>query len=157
MDFTTPSGQIIIFVVTTLVITYGFSALIIYKGGIKALPQKTTLLIIVGLMWIPGLVSIAYRYFGKLGFDDIGLDIGDCRFYFLAIGVPLFIAIIANLICWFANVKIFHLHELTVIKKMLPTILLVLVAGLVGAFGEELGWRGFLIPKIYQIHSHWLL
>ncbi len=34
------------------------------------------------------------------------------------------------------------------LRAMLPVTLSVLVFGLLGALGEELGWRGFLLPKM---------
>lgn len=111
-------------------------------------------------MWIPGLVSLAYRFFTKIGFSDVGFKIGAGRYWALAAAVPFGIALASNLLCWGFGINEFVSHPEDILKKVGVSSVLALVAlkypwwllwGNISALGEELGWRGFLIPKLTQV------
>ena len=60
---------------------------VIWVGGMK---KAGALLFLI--MWIPGLVSLAYRQIAKIGFADIGWKIGPWKYWALAFFVPLAVA-----------------------------------------------------------------
>jgi membrane protease YdiL (CAAX protease family) len=60
----------------------------------------------------------------------------------------LALALITGLLCVILDVRQFALIGVDALRAMGPITLSVLAFGLLGAFGEELGWRGFLLPKM---------
>jgi membrane protease YdiL (CAAX protease family) len=69
-------------------------------------------------------------------------------YYAYALLVPLALALITGLLCVILDVRQFALIGVHALRAMGPITLSVLAFGLLGAFGEELGWRGFLLPKM---------
>ncbi len=148
--------DLILFLSITFVLSFAFEFYIIHKGGIRSWPQSTFF-----LMWIPGIVSILYRLISRCGFKDTGFKIGAFRYWFLAFAVPLFIALISNILCWGLGVNEFTSYPETILKKVGISSVGMLIAmkfpwwllwGNINALGEELGWRGFLIPKLTQVN-----
>ncbi|MCM2279058.1 MAG: CPBP family intramembrane metalloprotease [Oligoflexia bacterium] len=122
---------------------------IIHHGGIRSFSGLHSLLILTAIMWVPGLVSLAVRYWTGTGYGDVGLALGRRRYWLLAIGIPLILCLSSSIICDLLDIRNFGLPEQAVLHGRIKTGILVLVLGLLGAIGEELGWRGFLLPKLY--------
>jgi membrane protease YdiL (CAAX protease family) len=62
--------------------------------------------------------------------------------------MPLALALITGALCVILDVRRFTLIESDALYEMAPVVWSVLALGLLGALGEELGWRGFLLPKM---------
>jgi len=135
------------FLVITFVLTYAYTAFVISAGGVK----NFGIFGLVLMMWIPGATSLAYRYFARIGFNDVGFRFGRAKYYAIAIFAPLALAILTNLISSLFSIREFSLLPNEMWPKFAPAIVISLVAGLIGAVGEEIGWRGFLVPKIFDI------
>lgn len=137
-------NQALVFIVSVLAISWGFEALIIANGGVRNFGP----LWIVALMCIPGALSIVLRLILKSGFGDVGFRIGKGRYYLYAVAVPLLLAILAGFISAALDIRNFSPVSPEQLAQLSPALLSVLGLGLIGAFGEELGWRGFLLPKM---------
>ena len=137
-------NQALVFIVSVLAISWGFEAFIIAKGGVRnfGLPW------IVALMCIPGVLSIVLRLVLKSGFGDVGFRIGKGRYYLYAMAIPLLLALLVALISAAFDIRNFSPVSLEQFTQLGPTLLSVLGLGLIGALGEEVGWRGFLLPKM---------
>lgn len=133
-----------IFVLLVLSISWSFEACIIINGGIRSFGP----LWLVALMCIPGLLSILLRIILKSGFGDVGFQLGAGRYHVYAIAVPLLLALLVALLSNALDIRRFSPVAADALGPLAPTILFILVLGLVGAVGEELGWRGFLLPKL---------
>jgi membrane protease YdiL (CAAX protease family) len=137
-------NQALVFIVSVLAISWGFEAFIITNGGIR----NFGLLWIVALMCIPGVLSIVLRLILKSGFGDVGFRIGKGRYYLYAMAIPLLLALLVALISAALDIRNFSPVSLEQFTQLGPILFSVLGLGLIGALGEEVGWRGFLLPKM---------
>lgn len=137
-------NQVFIFIASVLAVSWSFEAFIIVNGGVRNFGPFW----IVTLMCIPGVLSLALRFMLKSGFGDVGFRAGKGRYYIYAIAVPLLLALIVGFISAIFDIREFSPISLGQLGKITPVLLSVLGLGLIGAFGEELGWRGFLLPKM---------
>jgi membrane protease YdiL (CAAX protease family) len=137
-------NQVLIFIVLVLAISWSFEAFIIVNGGVR----NFGILWFVALMCIPGTLSIMLRLILKSGFGDVGFRIGNGRYYLYAMAVPLVLALLVGLISAALDIRNFSPVSFQQLTQLTPILLSVLGLGLIGALGEELGWRGFLLPKM---------
>lgn len=143
-DVVSDRNLALIFIVLVLAISWGFQAFIIANGGVRNFGPVW----LVALMWIPGTLSIVLRLVLKSGFGDVGLRVGKGRYYLYAVAVPLLLALLVGLISLALDIRNFSPASPEELTQLSPVLLLVLGLGLIGALGEELGWRGFLLPKM---------
>jgi membrane protease YdiL (CAAX protease family) len=143
-DVMSDRNQALIFVVSVLAISWSFEAFIIVNGGVRNFGP----LWIVALMCIPGVLSLVLRLVLKSGFGDVSFRAGKGRYYIYAITVPLLLALLVGLVSAVFDIRKFSLISPGQLIQITPILLSVLGLGLIGAFGEELGWRGFLLPKM---------
>ena len=137
-------SQIFIFVVSTLAVSWGYEAFILTHGGVKTFG----LIGLVALMWIPGALSIAFRIIFRTGFGDVGFSLGKLKFYVYGILVPIALAVFTNLISSVFDIRHFEFVDQSKLPRAMPMVAMSLVFGVIGALGEELGWRGYLLPKM---------
>lgn len=136
--------QALVFICLVLLISWGYEAYIAFHGGVKrfGLPG------IVILMCIPGMLSIVMRLIFKSGFKDVRFTVAKPGYYVYALFIPLTLALLTGLLCAILDIHQFALIEPDDLQRVSPFFLSIIGVGLIGAFGEELGWRGFLSPKM---------
>lgn len=146
--------EIFTFLVITFALSWAMMGYIIFKGGMRQAG-----LAVVAVMWVPGIVSLLYRLIAGLGFKDVGWKLGPVKYWGLAFFVPLLVAAIAYSISWITGVSEFisppaellqRNHVTTPFELIIKIYPISFLFGSFAALGEELGWRGFLIPKLYN-------
>jgi len=143
--------EIITFLVILAVLSVVFNTLIITSGG----PIDQNPLSALGLMFSPALAALLTQFIYNTNLRGFGWKWGKTRYQILAYAIPMMYVFISyGLILWLElgklNTEI--ASEFTIIDFLLSATLGVLVNCFIVA-GEEIGWRGFLLPKLARIMS----
>jgi uncharacterized protein len=154
-----PSWRRIVFF---LVLTYALSSLfywqIIATGQMKMLPT-------LGLMWCPGVAALVTRLVFQRNLRGMGWGWGATRWQALSYLLPPAACLVVYGLVWLTGIGGFSASGLTAafskelgIEVPFAAVLglLVTVGFLEGAFfalGEEIGWRGFLVPELARVTS----
>jgi membrane protease YdiL (CAAX protease family) len=126
------------------------------------------LLYVTGLMWSPGLAALlTKRIFGE-PIAELPWRWGGARFAWLAYLIPLAYALPVYVVAWVTPLGAFadaaalqktaeqfgwrnFPPALTLVLFVLLTAVIGLVAKTSRALGEEIGWRGFLVPELNKV------
>lgn len=145
MDAFQTKRQIFYFLALTFTFSFALQFYVIFNGGMENFGTG----VLIGLMWIPGTISLIMRLIYK-DWSDIGHKIKNKKTILYAFFVPMFASLISCYICHLLDIRIFKMISGAPISKIALQVVFGLGIGFIAALGEELGWRGFLIPKIYN-------
>jgi membrane protease YdiL (CAAX protease family) len=121
----------------------------------------------MGLMWCPGISALITMKILKRNISDLGWKWGKTKYQFWSYLIPIIYALIAYLVIWVFGWGGFYNKEfvntltesfgLGPIGSGFTIALYVILFGIFGtirsmasALGEEIGWRGFLVPELYK-------
>lgn len=153
--------QVITFFIILTIITTGIF-IWMFSGAKDSFPA------VLLMMWAPGISGIITSIILKDRIRDYGWKPGKIRFLIYAYFLPLVISVIAYGLCWLTGVTEFTAQQVMNYKwaKMLgfdlpaPFIVGLLSKMFLGflltcipVLGEEIGWSGFLTPKLLKITS----
>lgn len=156
-------------VVMYVVIVFAFSSLfyfLILRSGSLGNGRG---LYVVGLMWCPALAGMLTLRLNGRSISELGWKWGKTKYQLWSWFVPLLYASIAYAIVWIAGfgglgnpqfldtlVKQMHLggpRWVSIATGIALTGTFGLVVSLSHALGEEIGWRGFLVPELFRTTS----
>ena len=156
--------KIAVFYGLTLLFSNVFNFFELHAGKMDA----GNLLFVTGAMWSPGLAALlTKRLFGE-PISDLPWKWGGARYAWLAYLIPLAYALPVYLFVWLTPLGGFLERDFlsktaaqfgwpgfppaaTLILFLLLTATVGLVAKTSRAFGEEIGWRGFLVPELNKV------
>lgn len=126
-------------------------------------------LYVTGIMWCPALAAFTTLVLNKRRLADLGWKWPARKYVAMSWYVPLMYAGIAYVFVWVSGLGGFPNHEFmqSLVGRMgvrlsaaASTVLYVLLTGSFGligslgrALGEEIGWRGFLVPELAKTTS----
>lgn len=135
-------------IATFLILTFALSSIFYYiLGTAKTLSLGGGRYVLM-LMWCPGVSALITRMLYQRNVRGEGWRAGAPRWLGLAYTLPIAYALVAYGLVWlsgYGGVDLSRFH--TPIWRF---VLLGSVMSLISALGEELGWRGFLVPKLYE-------
>ena len=156
-------------VLTYLVIVFAFSSffyfLILHSGSLG----NGRGLYVLGLMWCPALAGMLTLRLNGRSISDLGWKWGQTKYQVRSWYVPILYSSIAYAIVWifhfgaFGNPEYYDSLTKTMHLGGSPWISIVTGIALMGtygmirsvssALGEEIGWRGFLVPELSKTTS----
>jgi len=156
--------KIALFYLLTLCFSGLFNVLELHAGKMNA----GNLLYVTGSMWSPALAAFATKVLFGESVRDLPWRWGPARYVWLGYLIPIAYALPVYLITWLTNLGGFYdakFLEQTAVQfgwanfpRAISFVLFVLLTsslGLVGklsrALGEEIGWRGFLVPELAKV------
>lgn len=110
-------------------------------------------------MFAPALAVLATRLITKEGFKDsyLGLNFrGNAKYYILSIIVPLLNNFVGMLCIWlfYMDSSFSETFTMEYFDEVLPILLYNIALSIIlipHIFGEEWGWRGYLMPKLLKL------
>lgn len=92
---------------------------------------------------------LAARFIFGDGLGDVGWRIGKLRYYLAGLALALFLWLFPVLL-----ERVLGIHQPAgPLRDALPLFLSAALFTLIPALGEEVSWRGYLLPKLLQDHS----
>jgi membrane protease YdiL (CAAX protease family) len=148
----------------TMFFSGAFGVFVLHAGKMDA----GNLLYVTGAMWSPALAVFATKAIFAESVRDLPWRWGAARYAWLAYLVPLAYALPVYLIVWLTGLGAFAGPDflmriakdfgwqnfppaLTLILFVVITASLGLVGKISCALGEEIGWRGFLVPELSKV------
>ena len=117
----------------------------------------------LALMWIPALAAtvsncVSFRekvedFSAKKLFAMGGFRKCKLRYILLGCLLPLLYLLIPYMVYWRLYPENFAYHGvrvMLVLKDILPVLVIGTFISLLSALGEEIGWRGFMVPALYE-------
>ncbi|MEP7190854.1 MAG: type II CAAX endopeptidase family protein, partial [Roseiflexaceae bacterium] len=149
--------KVVVFLVLTLALSAIFYAFIIASGSIQGYSS--------GLMWCPGVAALLTQLTFQRNIRGLGWSMKPSRYWLVGYGVPLGYGLLVYGIVWMTGLGTFApaaMAQQTAAQLNLriqsPDVFLAIyvviaaTAGIVSscatALGEEIGWRGLLVPEL---------
>jgi len=94
---------------------------------------------------------ITGRYVFRDGFADAGWSWGKPRHYLAVFGLVIFVWVVPTVLELALGMR--SIPTGVIATEILAVFLLRFVATLIPAFGEEFGWRGYMLPRLAQRYA----
>jgi membrane protease YdiL (CAAX protease family) len=152
-----PRNKVVAFVVLTFALSAPFYFLIISSGSVN----HGSDLYVAGIMWCPGMAALLTRLIFQRNLRGIGGGWGKTRYQAVAYAIPLGACLAVYGFAWATGIGGVSFARLAgggdlfeILKSVSAPIAIAITATLsvlemcLFTAGEELGWRGLLVPEL---------
>lgn len=129
-----------------LALTFGISS-IFWGRSFGGTPLNS---VVPFLMWTPGVCAIVTQLLFSQRIANLGWRSGPLRYLALSPLLPLIYCAAIYVPVWILGAGQFNRSFLA---RAFPLLPLALVQNVFFALGEEIGWRGFLVPALYRVRG----
>lgn len=138
-------------IITYLAFTFGLSSifyyLIISAGSLEAKGG----LYVICLMWCPGISAIITQLIYQKNLKGLGWKWGKTKYQLISYFLPILYALMAYSLIWITGLGKFNGF---IPSNLFSFIVLGTLMSCFTALGEEIGWRGFLVPELAKITTY---
>ena len=159
------TGRTKLSILVFVLLTFGLSSISYWRITHHSPEELRSAHVILFLMWTPGVSGLLTRLIFQGNLRGHGWGWGKTKYQFASIWIPLAYASAVYLPVWFAGYFDGGSSEVTKLAERFPSLphwVLIAIffggiatAGMllscISALGEELGWRGFLVPQLAKI------
>lgn len=155
-----PAGDIAWFIVWLIAFSAPVSAFIVHLGTQPPMMSRM-------LMWCPGAAALATCVTRKRDVRSLGWTWPRLRYIGWGYVIPLLYAIPVYALAWMLIPDAFqwsayagklahdfqvadHANAFAAFFGIPTTMIFIVISGMAWALGEEIGWRGFLVPRLYD-------
>jgi membrane protease YdiL (CAAX protease family) len=155
------------YIAITFLLSSVFYYLIISSGSLSTMGG----IYATGLMWCPGIAALATQIVHHDTIRNLGWSWGKTRYQVWSYLIPLLYASVAYGLVWMTGLGGFSSVELVkglgaqfgfqhapawavVLEYIVVTVTLGTAVSCISALGEEIGWRGFLVPNLAKVTSY---
>ena len=153
------------FYALTMLFSGVFGAFVLRVGQMTA----GNMLYVTGAMWSPALAAFATKGIFGESIRELPWKWGNARYAWLGYAIPILYTVPIYLIVWLSGLGAFNVAflqkaaaefgwknfppSMTLTLFVLITATIGLIPKLSRALGEEIGWRGFLVPELAKVVS----
>lgn len=145
-------GKIKKAIITFLILNFGLSSIFYYLTGSVGSVFAGGGLYVAFLMYCPAIAAIVTSLIFYRSIREFGWKPGKVKYLVIGYAIPLVYATIAYGLFWILTSGTFtgNLPQYNLIYFVLMGTLTTILGGVLG---EEIGWRGFLVPQLAKITS----
>ncbi|WP_292367124.1 MULTISPECIES: CPBP family intramembrane glutamic endopeptidase [unclassified Methanoculleus] len=116
----------------------------------RSTAAEALLLSTVFTMWCPGIAAVVTRLYCQRSLEGFGFRVGEARWQMVAIFLPILVGLLIFSPVWATGIGPFNHEEAAMVFSIgfIPVFLVSIVFNLFAATGEEIGWRGLLVPEM---------
>jgi membrane protease YdiL (CAAX protease family) len=145
-----PRSKILVY----LVLAFGISSISYYYMLSTGSAHSVALL----WMWSPGVAAIVTQLLSRHRFCELGWRPGPVKYLLLGYAAPLVYGLAIYTTVWVTGLGGFRARPLVLMGIRMPFLVSLVVLSLLGLFpacgaalGEEIGWRGLLVPELAKL------
>ena len=110
---------------------------------------------IFAIMWIPAISSIVIKLFYDKSIKGYGWKLGKLKYILRGYILPVIGGLVVYSFVWIAGLGglTFENFPGNFVTKILMAATVGVLFSIITAIGEEIGWRGFLVPELFKSYS----
>ena len=140
--------RVVTYVILTFALSIPFYYLVVQNGGLTGVGA----IYVMPLMWMPGLAGLITTFVYQRNIRGMGWSLGKPKYYLIAYLLPILYAGIAYGVVWLSGLGGVDFSQLGT-GGLLKVLTIGVLTALATAVGEEIGWRGLMVPQLARENS----
>jgi membrane protease YdiL (CAAX protease family) len=137
-----PAAKVAVFLVLTLLLAAGPYVMMARTGSTRDYA--------LAWMWGPGIAALGTRLIFGRNIRGLGWNLPSVGYFLIGFAIPLGYSLLIYSTVWIVGLGAFHGQPPA---RLLLFATFGLLVACFAAFGEELGWRGLLLPELTRLVS----